>query len=133
MRIQCQISFTTLCLELFKSYDKINASNLQNQILRYDMDDVLKIENKLGIEETLDIANCFKEIVDDLIEQKNDDGKLTASEIGQVAAENAMNLFEAFWGSDKAMDEIAELTLEEKEEILDIVLPAAMKLIRVFV
>lgn len=90
------------------------------------------LDNTVGIDEILDVVDCYVEIVDDIHDQKMDDGKLTMSEIGQVAAENALGIFEAFWGSDEIPDQVKNMTDEQKAIVLDKMLPATIKLIKTF-
>jgi len=90
------------------------------------------LDNTVGIDEILDVAECYVEIVDDIHEQKMDDGKLTMSEIGQVAAENALGIFEAFWGADEIPEQVKNMTDAQKAIVLDKILPATIKLIKTF-
>lgn len=85
-------------------------------------------ENKLGIDETMDVIAFAQSVVADMVAAKADDGELSTGEMIQAAMKNAPSGLRAFAGSSDIDNELSDLTEEERERVVK----EAMKVVQTF-
>jgi len=76
------------------------------------------MDNKYGIEETLDMIAYFQSLADEMLEKKKDDGKISLGELITSLMTSAPDAFPAIIGVDKIDDELMELSEEERKTVL---------------
>jgi len=87
----------------------------------------------MGIDETKDLVNFVKALVDKLEEHKRDDGIIDTAEIAGTLVTSAPAALSALVGAGDVAAELADLTPEEKEELNSMVIPILTKLASMFV
>ncbi len=90
-------------------------------------------KNKYGIEETLDLVEFAGKLVDALAESKSDDGKIDGAEIATTLVKSAPAAVSAIVGAGDISKELKELSDEERQKLVDAIMPILIKLTGMFI
>lgn len=90
------------------------------------------MSNAYGIEETMDLVEFADKIVKSLAAHKADDGKIDGAEIASTLVSAAPAAISAMVGSGDISDELADLSDEEREQLIQAAMPVLMALAGMF-
>lgn len=91
------------------------------------------MENKIGINESLDVIRFFDAVVNEIIRAKQNDGKIETQEIIQALLASAPAGVQAAWQSWLITKELGELSPEEKQQLIDAAFPIILKAVQIFI